>query len=96
MNFGFCQAIGTPETEIHPDPDWQLYGIATLNHPDQHNRDRQDEQDVNEPPQRVRTHYAEQPEDEQQHEDGPQHSDSPPEAQLANLMPAQHVAMWPG
>ena len=54
-----------------------LYGLSALDHADQHHRDRQDQQDVNEAAQRVRTHDAQQPQHEQQHEDRPQHLNPP-------------------
>ena len=63
---------------IHSPKDRRaLYGRSALDHADQHHRDRQDQQDVDEAAQRVRTHHAQQPQHEQQHEDRPQHLNPP-------------------
>src|SRR5262245_27880508 len=53
-----------------------LYWTSALDHTDEHHRDRQNQQDVNEPAQGVGTHHSEQPQDKEQHEDRPQHGTS--------------------
>jgi hypothetical protein len=48
-------------------------GPATTQEIDHQHHDREDQQDVNEPTQGVRTNQAEQPEHEQNYEDCPKH-----------------------
>lgn len=52
--------------------------IAALNDPDEHQRDGDDEQDVDEPAKRVRADHAEQPQDYEQDENRGQHVLFPP------------------
>ena len=49
----------------------ELNRPASLDHANQHNDDRENQQDVYEATQRVRRHHTEQPEDDQDDRDGP-------------------------
>jgi hypothetical protein len=52
--------------------DW----AAPLDHADQDDYDRQHEEQVNEAPQRVRTHHTESPQYEQNYRDCPEHCET--------------------
>src|SRR3990172_12814294 len=58
---------------MHPLTD----GVSTLDHTDQHDRDREHQKQVDEAPQRVGAHHAEQPHQHEQDEDEVQHRRSP-------------------
>ena len=60
-----------------------LYRISTLDYANQNGNDRQHQQDVNEPSQRVRTDHSEQPQNQQDHSDGPEHLCPLSQAELA-------------
>src|SRR5579863_211311 len=49
------------------------HGISALNQPDEHCHDGQDQQDVNESPEGVRTDHSQQPKNQKQHSDCPKH-----------------------
>src|SRR6185436_20808754 len=48
-------------------------GVAALNHPNQDDDDGHDQEDVDEPSQRVRRHHAKEPEDKQDDQEGREH-----------------------
>src|SRR5438128_1727533 len=59
-----------------PDGAAKLDRAATLDDADQHHHDGDDQQEVDEPADRVAAHHSEQPQDEQDHEDRPEHERS--------------------